>query len=103
MWHSSVGARGMSFGPSTLAAEARKVLVGVGDASLGEWEQWTGRAFHLRRRLSAEEVELVGEVVDVRGTDEARRRLRPVAHLLPPGWSEDVESDPIAIGPEGTA
>jgi hypothetical protein len=27
-------------------------------------------------------------VVDVRGTEEAARRLRPVAHLLPAGWSE---------------
>jgi hypothetical protein len=95
VWHSSVGARGMNLGPSTLAAQARKVLYGVGDASLGEWEQWTGRAFHLRRRLSAEEADRVGEVIDVRGTEEAQRRLRPVAHLLPPGWSEDADEQEV--------
>jgi len=64
-------------------------LTGVGDANLGEWVEWTGRAFHLRRRLSAAEAPLVGPVLDIRGdTAEVERRLRPVCHLLPAGWTE---------------
>lgn len=78
----------MTLGPTTLAVVAEKVLDGVGDATLGEWREWTGRAYHLRRRLSATEQAVVGEVVDVRGTPEAERRLRPVRHLLPAGYSE---------------
>jgi hypothetical protein len=78
----------MPFGATTLEAEARRALVGVGDPILGEWSEWTGRAVHVRRRLSEVEATQVGPVVDVRGTEEALRRLRPVAHLLPAGWSE---------------
>ncbi len=78
----------MKLGPSVLEAEARRVLDGVGDASLGEWLDPPVRGvLHLRRRLSAEEGEAIGPVVDVRGTDEAARRLVPVAPLLPAGWS----------------
>lgn len=62
----------------------------MGDASLGEWvEHWPGSAFHLRRRLSAREQQLVGEVVDIRGDEaEVARRLKPLAHLLPEGYRE---------------
>jgi hypothetical protein len=34
---------------------ALDALRGVGDASQGEWEEWTGYAFHVRRRLSEAE------------------------------------------------
>jgi len=71
---------------STLRRMALAAIDGVGDAELGQWEEM-GRAFHVRRRLTAEEAEMVGEVVDIRGTPEARRRLRSVSHLLPAGWS----------------
>lgn len=88
VWHASAASRGMRFGEATLEDEAMTALDGVGQAILGEWPTWTGRAFHVRRRLSEVEATKVGPVVDVRGTEEALRRLRPVAHLLPTGWSE---------------
>ena len=64
-----------------------KALEGIGDATLGEYHEWSGRAYHLRRRLSVDEAALIGPVVDVRGTPEAELRLRPVRHLLPAGWA----------------
>jgi hypothetical protein len=63
-------------------AEAYRQLTGVGDAGLGEWTEWTGRAFHLLRRLSAREQRTVGPVVDIRGTDEARMRVLRLGDLL---------------------
>lgn len=74
MWHASVAAHGLPLGPATLERRARAELDGVGDAELGEWTDWTGRAFHLRRRLSASEEAVVGPVIDIRRTEEARRR-----------------------------
>ena len=87
MWHASIAPQGIALAEGTLRRYAHSALTGVGDAALGEFEEYSGRAFHLRRRLSAEEQLLVGEVVDVRGTPEGERRLRPVRHLLPPGWA----------------
>lgn len=57
---------------------ARTYLNGVGDASLGEWEEPGNRGvFHVRRRLSeAEQTEFgILAVRDVRGTDEYGNRL----------------------------
>ena len=54
----------------------------VGDASLGEWDEWAGYAFHVRRRLSAQEQALVGDVLDIRGTPEARQRLHKVRRII---------------------
>lgn len=34
-------------------------LAGVGSVDSGQWEDWTGRAFHIRRRLSEAEQRLV--------------------------------------------
>ncbi len=59
--------------------ETVRQLAGVGDAELGEWREFTGYAFHLRRRLSAREQRQVGPVVDIRCSLEAKRR----AGLLP--------------------
>jgi hypothetical protein len=53
-------------------------LQGVGDASNGEWEEFTGRAYHIRRRLSAEEEAVIGPAVDLRGTPEAVSRFEAV-------------------------
>ena len=76
VWHASAAA---SEGwRETLRRFALEALEGVGDADLGEWEEWTGYAFHVRRRLSAAEHERVGDVIDMRGTPEARRRLQRV-------------------------
>lgn len=66
---------------------ALQQLDGLGDAELGEWHEWSGTAYHLRRRLTPAEQAGVGDVVDIRGTDEARARARalgPVLRALPP-------------------
>lgn len=86
MWHASIAPQGLVLGESTLRRFAFCALAGVGDAALGEYEEYSGFAFHLRRRLSLVEQAEVGDVVDVRATPEAERRLRPVRHLLPVGW-----------------
>ncbi len=58
-------------------------LQGVGSILLGQWEEWTGKAYHVRRRLTAKEQEQVGDVIDIRGTDEAERRRAAVQSYLP--------------------
>lgn len=82
----------MPFGEATLRRFAERALGGVGDAALGEWSNWTGKAFHLRRRLSAEEHAQVGDVVDVRGTEEGERRIaaarRANPRAVPADWRE---------------
>ena len=80
VWHASVAARSLAI-PAVLKREALTQLTGVGDASLGEWEEWTGRAFHVRRRLSPAEAKHVGPVADIRRTDEARMRASRVPGL----------------------
>jgi hypothetical protein len=55
---------------------AREELEGVGDPSLGEWEEVTPVAYHLRRRISEKEQKKIGEAIDIRGTDEEKKRLR---------------------------
>lgn len=72
----------------TMRQFAFLALIGVGDASRGEWEEWTGRAYHVRRRLSAAEQASVGDAVDIRGTAEAVKRLHrvfPYASMSPQG------------------
>lgn len=81
VWHVSIASSGLAL-PATLEAECRRQIAGVGDPSLGEWPEWTGRAFHLRRRLSAREQREVGPVVDVRRTPDARRRAERLGPLL---------------------
>lgn len=89
VWHASAAPLpGLSWPPQVLREAALLAIKGVGDASLGEWDEWTGRAFHVRRRLSAREQRNVGPVVDVRGTPEAERRLSVVRKWLPAGYSE---------------
>jgi hypothetical protein len=50
-------------------------LEGVGSRLFGEYENWTGKAYHVRRRLSVEEEAIIGPAVDVRGTREALCRV----------------------------
>lgn len=95
VWHVSVASPGFAL-RAQLEKECERQLAGVGDASRGEWREWTGRAFHLRRRLSAREQLSVGDVVDVRGTEEARRRyerLGPLLAYVPP----EVLADELGI------
>ena len=75
MWHVSVGGDGDRAGRRLKAAT---LLVGVGDAAQGEWWEHSAIATHLRRRLTEEEAAMVGPVVDVRGTPEAKRRVASV-------------------------
>jgi hypothetical protein len=79
VWHASIAG---SILKAALEREAEHQLLGVGDASLGEWREWTGKAFHIRRRLAGREQKLVGDVMDIRGSDEARMRGGRVGHLL---------------------
>lgn len=63
---------------------ALKALEGVGDVSLGEWLEWSGYAYHVRRRCSPEEAEIAGGLCDIRGTPEAVKRFEAIRHVLPP-------------------
>jgi uncharacterized protein YeeX (DUF496 family) len=55
----------------------------VGDREEGEWEEWTGRAYHIRRRLTATEEEVTGPVQDIRQLNEARRRIEDLLNAAP--------------------
>jgi hypothetical protein len=57
-------------------------LDGLGDAGRGEWREWSGVAFHVRRRLSAVEELDVGPAVDIRGTREATSRALDLGFRL---------------------
>lgn len=56
-------------------------LAGVGDASLGQWEEWQ-TAFHLRRRLTIAEAQLIGPVLDIRNTPEAWVRFKALPAIV---------------------
>jgi len=81
VWHASVSVRGIVI-LVVLEVEAVRQLTGVGDPTLGEWREWTGRAFHIRRRLSARETQRVGPVVDIRRTPEAVRRAARLGDMI---------------------
>jgi hypothetical protein len=96
VWHASVATRRHP-DPAVLEAQALRQLQGVGDAILGEWREWTGHAFHIRRRLSAREQNEVGPVVDIRRTDEALRRAAALGErlsLVPP----QVLAEELGVG-----
>lgn len=63
--------------------ECFRQLDGLGVPTLGEWHEWTGKAYHIRRRLSAREQINVGPVVDIRGTPEAVERLQAMTLAAP--------------------
>lgn len=65
-----------------LRAMAYEMLDGFGDAK-AEWTEDRPGAFHLRRRLNAEEDERVGPAVDCRTTEEAQERYDKIKFLLP--------------------
>ncbi len=70
-------------GKHKLREMALLVLRGVGDEARGQWEEWTGNAYHVRRRLSETEEAATGPAVDVRGTPEAIERIRRVQKAAP--------------------
>lgn len=85
MWHCSIAPVGSPVPREVLERIARKQLEGVGASALGEWSECpTGYAFHLRRRLSAEEQARVGPAVDLRNTPEALARWAACEPALPP-------------------
>lgn len=74
-------------------------LAGLGDPELGEWHEWSGVAYHVRRRLSPAEQVLVGEVADIRGTREAVRRAEALGARLAYAAPAIVAHE---LGPAGT-
>lgn len=66
----------------TLHQRALTALEGVGTRT-HEWHEWTGFAYHIRRRLILEEQMQVGDVRDIRGTPEAQERYDRCRALLP--------------------
>lgn len=80
VWHISVA------GPwpdDALREAALKAIEGVGDAELGEWEEVSPIACHIRRRCTPREERITDGVVDVRGTPEFARRLAIVRRRYP--------------------
>ena len=84
MWHASIAPAGtVPYSREALRLLALRALAGVGDARAGEWEEWTGYALHLRRRLTEEEAAQIGPVVDVRGTREGQQRCAKMRRYVP--------------------
>lgn len=76
-----------------LRKAALRALEGVGDESLGQWEEKGNIAYHVRRRLSDAECKLANDLsaVDVRGTPEYDVRRAAMQRFLPPqyaNWQE---------------
>lgn len=97
VWHVSVAPLRVLYGPAMCEQHALKALGGLGDPGLGEWREWTGQAFHIRRRMTASEQARVGPVRDVRRTPEAKRRALALGRRLafaPP----DVVADEVGGG-----
>ena len=61
-----------------------KHLAGVGDRA-HEFLEWTGYAYHVRRRLTEAEQAPIGPALDLRGSDEGWERLQRILDVLPPG------------------
>ena len=80
MWHCSVSGK---TDKETLRRLAMAELDGVGDVQKGQWEEWTGRAYHIRRRLHDAEEVTIGPAVDCRGTAEWNRRYDAAKMELP--------------------
>jgi hypothetical protein len=65
-----------------LRQAALAALRGVGDET-SQWEEWTGRAYHIRRKLTEQEQGQTGPVRDIRGTPEALQRIEKVLEAVP--------------------
>ena len=86
VWHTSIAGRYGWPQWKLLEEIAELELKGVGNAALGEWRERGDRAFHLRRRLTVKEMLYAGidAVCDVRGSEEAARRIQRMRSFLPP-------------------
>jgi hypothetical protein len=93
VWHVSISARGLLAARPVLEREAERQLVGVGDPERGEWRDFGGRFFHLRRRLTAGEERRTGPVADIRRTPEAVLRAGRIGPLLAFAPAEVVASE----------
>jgi hypothetical protein len=80
VWHVSVSGRLPV--RQIWEVEAERQLRGVGDPALGEWREFTGKAFHLRRRLTPREARSVGPVRDIRRSPEAAVRAARLGDML---------------------
>jgi hypothetical protein len=87
VWHASTAGPA---GRNALRGRAFAALDGVGDPLLGEWEEWTGRAYHLRRRLTSAEAAPIGPAVDVRGTLDGACRFHAIRETVGPGIADQV-------------
>lgn len=69
---------------------AFRILEGVGDEALGQWEEKGERAYHVRRRLSASEIKVARglTVCDVRQTPEYGVRRAAVQRFLPTQYAD---------------
>lgn len=84
MWHASTAAlAGRQVAVDMLRRFAMHALRNVGDPTAGQWEEFTGRAYHVRRRLTRRELKFIGEALDIRGTEEQERRWLAVRDFLP--------------------
>jgi len=84
VWHASFApAPGLQLADETCFEIAAGALKGVGDATLGEWQERGEKAWHVRRRLSTKEQATIGDMCDLRGEDEGRERLEKALRWLP--------------------
>lgn len=94
-----MASRGLPYGRAALEAQAERELSDCGDASLGEWREWTGFAMHIRRRLSESEQREVGPVADIRRTPEAAWRARKLGQRWLQLAPAEVLADEIGATP----
>lgn len=68
-----------------MTAMAERALNGCGDATAGEWRERGKGVYHIRRRLTADECQLAGNltVTDLRNTRAGQTRLAVLFHELP--------------------
>jgi hypothetical protein len=86
VWHASAAPlAGWQPDKHFLRRCALDALKGVGNSDLGQWEEWSGFAYHVRRRLTGDEQALTGDAVDVRGTPEQERIYQEMKPYLPVG------------------
>lgn len=86
MWHASIVLNGIKTASRMEVARrlAHEALHDVGDISLGQWEERTKTAWHLRRRLSVSEQILGGiQMRDLRSTEEGRHRMTAIIAEAP--------------------